>query len=53
MSIIADGLGVGYQMFQFLGLAADYSEIILGDNNVMSKMFPGSIIFTYIILSKL
>jgi hypothetical protein len=52
MSILGGGIGGGYQVLPFLGLAADYGTILKGDNGAKSEMFRLSVVFSYINMKK-
>jgi len=52
MSVLGGGLGGGYQLLPFLGLAADYGTILAGINSAKSDMFRLSVVFVYANMNK-
>ncbi len=52
MSMLGGGLGGGYQVLPYLGLAADYGTILAGDNGVKSNMLRLSLVFVYAKINK-
>jgi hypothetical protein len=52
LRILGAGIGAGYQLLPYLGLSADYGDILYGYNGAESKMLRFCMTFNYVNLKK-